>query len=183
MLLSDKSKPQPLLRSNGIYRFDYPEAFVLLLAVALVTVHYDFSPASMALFVIVSLPGLMILVYNYSRKSSFWTSNIVVILLSTVIGSLQLCTVISLSLALLIGIRVIVSASENRIRLLTVSVVTIMIFYYVSVTLNGANMDCDEGFCLPLFYWPVLLRFCGSFGICITSMSIMLRQQTKLRAA
>ncbi len=149
MSLSDKIKLQSLSKNNEICRFDYPEAFVLLLTVVLIALHYEFSPASMALLVIVSLPSLMILIYNYRRQPSFWTSNIVLILLSTVIGSLQLCTVISLSLALLIGVRIIVSTSETRIRLLTVSAVTITIFYYVSVTLNGANMNCDEGFLPP----------------------------------
>ncbi|TXD98639.1 adenylate/guanylate cyclase domain-containing protein [Psychrobacter frigidicola] len=103
----------------------------------------------MALWAIVSLPSVMIIGYNYYRQPSFWTSNIIVILLSSVIGALQFCAVIALSLALLIGIRIIVSASENRIKLVMVSVVTMAMFYFVSVTLNGANMSCNEGF-LPL---------------------------------
>ena len=145
MALLDKLRPNILLEDDGTYRFDYPEVFVLILTVILLAVHFEFSPTSMALLVTICLPSLMILIYNYRRQKSFWTSNIVIILLSVVIGSLQFCTVMSISLAALIGIRTIISRPENQLKLLAVSVVTVIIFYYVSVTLNGTNMDCYEG--------------------------------------
>lgn len=138
-----KSKPSSV--SDEVCKFDYPEVFVLLLTVALVVLYYDFRATSMALFVIIGLPSLMILIYNYRREPSFWTSNIVVILLSAVIGALQFCAVIALSLALLIAVRIIVSAPENRLKLASVSVVTMTVLYYVSVTLKDAQLDCYQG--------------------------------------
>lgn len=149
MAALDRLKPRTLSKDNGIYRFDYPEVFVLLFTAILIAVHFDFNPSSMALLVIVSLPSLMILIYNYRRQTSFWTSNIVIIMLSIVIGSMQLCAVISLSLASLIAIRIILSNPENHGKLIMVSVVTIFVFYYVSLTLNGTDMDCHEGWFPP----------------------------------
>lgn len=137
------------LKDTGTCHFDYPEVFVLILTVVLRAIYYDFRSISMALLVIITLPSLMILIYNYRRQTSFWTSNIVIILLSVVIGSLQCCTVISISLAALIGIRIILSRPENHLRLLSVSVVTIIVFFYVSTVLNANSMDFDEGL-LPL---------------------------------
>ncbi|WP_201616405.1 hypothetical protein [Psychrobacter urativorans] len=72
-----------------------------------------------------------------------------VILLSIVIGPVQFCSVISLSIALLMGVRMIVSAPENRIKLIMISVVTIVMFYYVRVTLNGMKIECNDGFLVP----------------------------------
>lgn len=152
MAILDALRPPTLAKDDGIYQFDYPELLVLLLSVALIALYFNFSPTSMALLVVVSLPTLLIAIYNYRRQTSFWTSNLTVILLSVVIGSVQLCTVISLSLALLIGVRIIVSHSDNQFKLAMVSIVTTGIFYYVSVILNGAGMDC-EGSWLP----PVIL--------------------------
>lgn len=149
MPLSGRLKTPALLENNEVSRFDYPEIFVLLLTVVLIATHFEFNPNSMALLVIVSLPSLMILIYNYQHQSSFWTSNIVIILLSTVIGSMQFCTVMSLSLALLIGIRIILSAPDNRLKLIIVSAVTSVMFYYVSITLNTDIMDCNEGLLSP----------------------------------
>ncbi len=137
------------LKDTGTCHFDYPEVFVLILTVVLRAIYYDFRSISMALLVIITLPSLMILIYNYRRQTSFWTSNIVIILLSVVIGSLQCCTVISISLAALIGVRIILSRPENHLRLLSVSVVTIIVFFYVSTVLNANSMDFDEGL-LPL---------------------------------
>jgi len=137
------------LKDTGTCHFDYPEVFVLILTVVLRAIYYDFRSISMALLVIITLPSLMILIYNYRRQTSFWTSNIVIILLSVVIGSLQCCTVISISLAALIGVRIILSRPENHLRLLSVSVVTIIVFFYVSTVLNADSMDFDEGL-LPL---------------------------------
>jgi len=137
------------LKDAGTCHFDYPEVFVLILTVFLRAIYYDFRSISMALLVIITLPSLMILIYNYRRQTSFWTSNIVIILLSVVIGSLQCCTVISISLAALIGVRIILSRPENHLRLLSVSVVTIIVFFYVSTVLNTNSMDFDEGL-LPL---------------------------------
>lgn len=127
-------------------RFDYPEAFVLIITGIFSALYFEFSPSSMARLVIVVLPSIMILVYNYYRTPSFWTSNIVIILLSTMIGLSQFCSVISLSLAMLIGFRVIVSDSEDRLKLVTVATITSLMFYYVSVTLNGKYTNCDDGF-------------------------------------
>ncbi|MEZ7517048.1 adenylate/guanylate cyclase domain-containing protein [Psychrobacter sp. NPDC078370] len=149
MTFSETFKPMTPLKDTGTCRFDYPEVFVLILTVVLRAIYYDFRSISMALLVIITLPSLMILIYNYRRQTSFWTSNIVIILLSVVIGSLQCCTVISISLAALIGVRIILSRPENHLRLLSVSVVTIIVFFYVSTVLNADSMDFDEGL-LPL---------------------------------
>jgi len=149
MTFSETFKPMTPLKDTGTCRFDYPEVFVLILTVVLRAIYYDFRSISMALLVIITLPSLMILIYNYRRQTSFWTSNIVIILLSVVIGSLQCCTVISISLAALIGVRIILSRPENHLRLLSVSVVTIIVFFYVSTVLNANSMDFDEGL-LPL---------------------------------
>ncbi|WP_296208012.1 adenylate/guanylate cyclase domain-containing protein [Psychrobacter sp. UBA3480] len=149
MTFSETFKPMTPLKDAGTCHFDYPEVFVLILTVFLRAIYYDFRSISMALLVIITLPSLMILIYNYRRQTSFWTSNIVIILLSVVIGSLQCCTVISISLAALIGVRIILSRPENHLRLLSVSVVTIIVFFYVSTVLNTNSMDFDEGL-LPL---------------------------------
>ncbi|PKH64866.1 guanylate cyclase [Psychrobacter sp. 4Dc] len=149
MTFSETFKPKSPLKDAGVCRFDYPEVFVLILTVVLRAIYYDFRSISMALLVIITLPSLMILIYNYRRQTSFWTSNIVIILLSVVIGSLQCCTVISISLAALIGVRIILSRPENHLRLLSVSVVTIIVFFYVSTVLNANSMDFDDGL-LPL---------------------------------
>ncbi len=138
-----------LSKNDKIDSFDYPEVFVLLLTVALIALYFDFSPASMALLIIVTLPSLLILVYNYRRPTSFWTSNIVVILLSTVIGAMQFCMVLSLSLALLMGIRIIVSSPDNRLKLVLASTVTMAMFYYISALLTGAEIDCNNGLLPP----------------------------------
>ncbi|MGP4714499.1 adenylate/guanylate cyclase domain-containing protein [Psychrobacter sp. DM8] len=150
MAILDVLRPPTLAKDDGIYQFDYPELFVLLLSVALIALYFEFSPTSMALLVVVSLPTLLIVIYNYRRQTSFWTSNLTVILLSVVIGSVQLCTIISLSLALLIGARIIVSQADNQLKLAMVSIVTIVIFYYVSVILNGAGMDCARSWLPPV---------------------------------
>ncbi|WP_227693003.1 hypothetical protein [Psychrobacter immobilis] len=71
MTLLDKLRPKILLQDDRIYRFDYPEVFALILTVVLMAVHFEFSPMSMALLVIISLPSLMILIYNYRRQTSF----------------------------------------------------------------------------------------------------------------
>lgn len=146
----DTLRPNHSSTNEEIYRFDYPEVFVLILTVILLALYFDFRPTSMALLVIVCLPSLMILIYNYRHQKSFWTSNIVIILLSAVIGSIQFCTVISLSLAALIVLRVIISSPENHLKLIAVSVITMIVFYYVSVTLNSADIDCHEGWITPI---------------------------------
>ncbi|WP_367103511.1 adenylate/guanylate cyclase domain-containing protein [uncultured Psychrobacter sp.] len=145
----NKLRTISLFKDNKDYHFDYPEVFVLLLTTLLIALHFEFNPTSITLLVIICLPSLMILIYNYSRPASFWSSNIVVILLSTVIGSMQLCPVLSLSLSLFIGYRIIVSAPENRLKLIIVSIVNIGMFYYVSTILNGTELNCNEGF-LPI---------------------------------
>ena len=149
-------------KNERICQFDYPEVFVLILTVILLALYFDFRPTSMALLVVVCLPSLMILIYNYRRQKSFWTSNLVIILLSAVIGSIQFCAVISLSLAALIALRIIISSPENHLKLITVSVITMIVFYYVSVTLNSADIDCHEGWTTPI--------------ILLTSMIVILYQ-------
>ena len=152
MALVEASRPKTAVKDSDskTYQFDYPEIFVLILTVILLAVHFNFSATSMALAVIVCLPSLMILIYNYRRQSSFWTSNIVIILLSAVIGSIQFCAVIALSLAAFIGLRVILSRPENHLKLIAVSVVTMIVFYYVSVTLSSAEIDCHDSLITPV---------------------------------
>ena len=142
-------KPKLLSKGSGIYQFDYPEVFVLILTVILLAPHYNFRPTSMALLVVVLLPSLMILIYNYRRQTSLWTSNMVVILFAVVIGSIQFCTVISLSLVALIGVRMIVSGVDNGLRLFTVALVTSIVFYYVSTILDNEGLNCNEGWVPP----------------------------------
>ena len=142
-------KPKLLLKGSGICQFDYPEVFVLILTVILLAPHYNFRPTSMALLVVVLLPSLMILIYNYRRQTSLWTSNMVVILFAVVIGSIQFCTVISLSLVALIGVRMIVSGVDNGLRLFTVALVTSIVFYYVSTILDNEGLNCNEGWVPP----------------------------------
>lgn len=132
-------------KNNDIYLLDYPEAVVLILTVGAIALYFEFNPTSMSLFVLVSLSTLMILIYNYRRQKSFWTSNIVIVLLSMVIGSMQFSPVISLSLASLIALRIITSSPESHLKLIMVSIVTMVMFYYVSVTLNGVDIDCGNG--------------------------------------
>ncbi|MGO2998141.1 MAG: adenylate/guanylate cyclase domain-containing protein, partial [Moraxellaceae bacterium] len=142
-------KPKLLSKGSGICQFDYPEVFVLILTVILLALHYNFRPTSMALLVVVLLPSLMILIYNYRRQTSLWTSNMVVILFAVVIGSIQFCTVISLSLVALIGVRMIVSGVDNALRLFTVALVTSIVFYYVSTILDNEGLNCNEGWVPP----------------------------------
>ncbi|MBP3946083.1 adenylate/guanylate cyclase domain-containing protein [Psychrobacter sp. K31L] len=146
----DTLRPNRPSKNEGVYRFDYPEVFVLILTVILLALHFEFRSTSMALLVVVCLPSLMILIYNYRRPKSFWTSNIVIILLSAVIGSVQFCIIISLSLAALIGLRIIISGSENNLKLIASSIITVIVFYYVSVTLAIAEIDCYEGWTTPI---------------------------------
>ncbi|MGM8897976.1 MULTISPECIES: adenylate/guanylate cyclase domain-containing protein [unclassified Psychrobacter] len=151
------------MKNQEYARFDYPEIFVLLLTVVLVAMHFEFNSISMVLFTIVSLPSLMILIYNYRRQPSFWTSNIVVMLLSTVIGSMQFCTILSLSLSLLIGIRIILSEPENRLKLIIVSIVITVMFYYVSTMLNSDMMVCNDDFISPIVLLASIITICCQF--------------------
>ena len=146
----DTPTPNCPLKNKVAYRFDYPEVFVLIMTVVFLAWHFDFRATAMALVVVVVLPSLLILIYNYRRQASFWTSNIVIILLSSVIGSIQFCAVISISLIALIILRIILSGRENRFKLIIIAIAAIIIFYYVSVTLNGTGVDCKEGWLSPL---------------------------------
>ena len=157
MALLDTFSPKKSIQGTDVCRFDYPEIFVLILSVILLAIHFDFSPTSMALLIVVCLPSLMILVYNFRRQKSFWTSNIVIILLSSVIGSIQLCPIISLSLASLIGLRIIISSPENHLKLVSVSIVTIIIFYYVSVILSSAEIDCHTTWITPIILLATMI--------------------------
>ncbi len=150
-------------RDHNDGRFDYPEAFVLIITAILSALQLEFNPSSMARLMIFILPSLMILVYNYRRAPSFWTSNIMVVLLATMIGLLQFCSIISLSLGMLIGYRVIVSADEDRIKLITTAIITSFIFYYVSVTLNGSTSDCNEGFLPPAVLFISIITILWQF--------------------
>lgn len=149
MPFTETLKPKLSSKGSGICQFDYPEVFVLILTVILLALHYNFRPTSMALLVVVLLPSLMILIYNYRRQTSLWTSNMVVILFAVVIGSIQFCTVISLSLVALIGVRMIVSGVDNALRLFTVALVTSIVFYYVSTILDNEGLNCNEGWVPP----------------------------------
>ncbi len=157
MALLDTFSPKKSIQGTDVCRFDYPEIFVLILSVILLAIHFDFSPTSMALLIVVCLPSLMILIYNFRRQKSFWTSNIVIILFSVVIGSIQLCPLISLSLAALIGLRIILSSPENHLKLVSVSIVTIIIFYYVSVILSSAEIDCHTTWITPIILLAAML--------------------------
>ncbi|MGM8884968.1 adenylate/guanylate cyclase domain-containing protein [Psychrobacter sp. 1U2] len=163
MSILEMLKPRLSLKTSEGFNFNYPEVYVLLLSVALIALHFEFSPTSMALFVIISLPSLMILIYNYRRPSSFWTSNAVVVLLATVIGVMQFCIVIALSLALLIAVRIIISEAENRAKLLMAAIITMVVFYYVSITLSGSRIDCGQGFLPPTILFASLLVVLGQF--------------------
>ena len=165
MSLLETLKPKFLSNTDEGFDFNYPEVYVLLLSVALIALYFEFSPTSMALFVIVCLPSLMILIYNFRRPANFWTSNAVVILLATVIGVMQFCLVIALSLALLIVVRIIISAAENRTKLLAASIITMIVFYYVSITLSGSRIDCDQSFLPPTILFASLLVVVGQFWL------------------
>ena len=117
---------------DGSQGFDYPEVFVLLLTVLLVGMTFQFNAGSLALLIIISVPSIILLTYNYSRKVNFWTSSLVIVLLSTVIGALQFYPILSLSLLLMIGYRIIISHPRNRINLSLIAVVTACIFYAAS---------------------------------------------------
>lgn len=157
MAFLDTFSPKKSIQGNDVCRFDYPEVFVLILSVILLTIHFDFSPMSMARLIVVCLPSLMILIYNFRRQKSFWTSNIVIILLSVVIGSIQLCPLISLSLAALIGLRIILSSPENHLQLISVAVVTVIIFYYVSVILSSREIDCQTSWITPIILLATMM--------------------------
>ena len=157
MAFLDTFSPKKSIQGNDVCRFDYPEVFVLILSVILLAIHFDFSPTSMALLIVVCLPSLMILIYNFRRQKSFWTSNIVIILLSVVIGSIQVCPLISLSLAALIGLRIILSSPENHLKLISVAVVTVIIFYYVSVILSSREIDCQTSWITPIILLATML--------------------------
>lgn len=163
MSLLETLKPKLSLKMSEGFNFNYPEVYVLLLSVALIALQFNFSPASMALFVIVCLPSLMILIYNYRRSPNFWNSNAVVILLSVVIGSMQFNIVTSLSLLLLVVVRIILSTSEDRLKLLASSVMAMIVFYYVSVTLNGSEMRDAISFVPPIILLASLLVVLGQF--------------------
>ena len=157
MAFLDTFSPKRSIEGNDVRQFDYPEVFVLILSVILIAFHFEFSPTSMALLVVICLPSLMILIYNFRRQKSFWTSNIVIILLSAVIGSIQFCPIIALSLGALIGLRIILSSPENHPKLIAVAVVTVIIFYYVSVTLNSREIDCHEGWITPIILLATMM--------------------------
>ena len=163
MTILDRLRPELLTKEEVYDKVDYPEVFVLILTVILLALHFDYSPTAMALLVIVCLPSALILIYNYGRQASFWTSNIVIILLSMVIGSIQLHVIVSLSLGALIGLRIIVSSPENRIKLIITSIITVIIFYYVSIILTIRTLEGYDDWITPVILLAsmivVLCRF------------------------
>lgn len=173
---------KPSLAKDEPSRFDYPEVIVLLISALLILYHFEFRPTSMAMFVIICLPSLMILIYNYRREPSFWTSNVVVILLSTVIGALQFCTVIALSLTLLIAVRIMISEAHDRFRLATVSIVTMLTLYYVSVTLKSTGLNCDEGLLSPAILLASILAVLWQFWMIYTRYIIYSSDAQQVRS-
>lgn len=150
-MLSLKKLSSPTrLKNVGGLRVPYPEVLVLIVTVCLIAIYFEFSAVATALMVLIAFPSVMILVSSYYQKSSLWATNIVIILLSTTIGAIQFCSTLSLALASLIATRVIVSRPKNRLKLIMVSVVTMAMFYYVSVTLKGGTIDCHDGFLSPV---------------------------------
>lgn len=146
MIFSNKLPAFHLLKNDEAGQFDYPEIFVLLITITLIIYHFDFNPASIALFIVVSIPSVMTLIYSYYRQANFWTANIIILLVSIVIGSMQFCIIISLSLGLWVGVRIIANEPENRLQLIAVSIISATVFYYVSLILNGGKIDCHGGF-------------------------------------
>ena len=152
MLSLNKLTALNRVKKVGSSRFPYPEAFVLILTVCLIAIDFNFSAVSIALMIVIGLPSIIILATNYYQPPRFWASNGVIILLAIVIGALQFCIMVSLSLVLLIATRLIVSRTEHRARLAMVAVTTAIMFYYVSITLKGVDVHSNQGI-LP----PVLL--------------------------
>ena len=131
---------------DGSQGFDYPEVFVLLLTVLLVGMTFQFNAGSLALLIIISVPSIILLTYNYSRKVNFWTSSLVIVLLSTVIGALQFYPILSLSLLLMIGYRIIISHPRNRINLSLIALVTACIFYAASRLMIPSTLSYGNTF-------------------------------------
>ena len=153
-------------KNEAVGRFNYPEVWVLIISVTLILYHYDFSPAAIALFTVIGLPSLMIGFYSYRRPPSFWISNIVVILISVLIGVMQFCGVIALSLALWVGIRVISSEPDNRLPLIAVSIVSALMFYYVSMTLlGGTEIDCGTSWLSPAILLVSVMAMLWQFWV------------------
>ena len=156
MNFSKMFKPKPSLDNNNGH-FDYPEILVLLLTVALIAISLDSNPFSVALFIVVTLPSLIVLMYNYRYPPSFWMSSIVVVLFAIVIGSMQFSIVLSLSLSLLIGMRIIFNHSEHRLKLVITALVTVLMFYYVSIVLNGTGLEYNDELKSPLILGASIL--------------------------
>ena len=149
MLFLNKLTALYRVKEVGSSRFPYPEAFVLILTVFLIAVDFNFSAVSIALIIVIGLPSIIILASNYYQQPKFWASNGVIVLLAMVIGALQFCSIVSLSIVLLIATRVIISRPEHRIRLAMVAVITAIMFYYVSITLKGVEVHCNQGILPP----------------------------------
>lgn len=129
---------------HGKRGFDYPEIFVLLFTVLVLAISAHFSAGALALLILISVPSIIVLVYNYSRKVNFWTSSLIVVLLSTVIGIMQFCPTLSLSLLMLVGYRIIISHPHNRLSLSIISLVTAVVFYAVSRILMPNLSSCAD---------------------------------------
>ncbi|WP_227691511.1 adenylate/guanylate cyclase domain-containing protein [Psychrobacter aestuarii] len=151
-------------RNNGRQGFDYPELFVLLLTVFLIAWNFDFGHSALALMIVIGVPSVMLLIYNYSRDVSFWTTSIVVVLLAAVIGAMQFCAVLSLSLILMIGYRIIISHPDNRFKLSIVALVNVGIFYAVSWIMVPSRVSCANTIVPDLVLLASIVVMLWQFG-------------------
>ena len=57
----------------------------------------------------------------------------------------------------LVGVRMIISGVENRLRLFTVALVTSVVFYYVSTILDNKGLNCKEGWVPPIVLFASMI--------------------------
>ena len=131
--------------THSLQGVDYPEAVVLFLSTLVVLWQYQAGPLSLALFVIVAIPSLAIILYNFARSVNLWTSTLVVVLLGVVIGSLQSCLPVMIGLGALIGFRVIMTPVKERKVLLLAAVLSALSMYFVSYKLKPEGVICHNG--------------------------------------
>lgn len=145
-MFSFKESPLTLSANSthSLHGVDYPEAVVLFLSTLLVLWQYQAGPLSLAMFVIVAIPSLAILLYNYTRSANLWTSTMVVVLLGVVIGSLQFCLPVMIGLGALIGFRVIMTKAKERKALLLAAVLPALSMYFVSHKLKPEGVICHN---------------------------------------
>ena len=151
-------------KNHGRRGFDYPEIFVLLLTVLLIAIHFHFSAAALSFLIFIGVPSVTSLIYSYPRKSSFGTSSLAVVLLSAVIGVMQFCPSLSLSLLLLIGYRIIISPSSSRLSLCIRSLVTAIVFCAVSRIMMPDLPSITGTIIPPLVLLPSIAIVLWKFG-------------------